>query len=154
MVADGDALVIAKKSADVVISKDELPKWKDKKKARELASSFDFMIVQTNLMQPLATTLGTILGPKGKMPNPAHVIPVVSNIEPVIKKARNSVRVRIKDAPVIHTIVGSDDMDDEKLADNIEAVMAFTTKKLLKGRNNIKNVILKSTMSPVVKLYV
>ena len=34
------------------------------------------------------------------------------------------------------------------------AVMAFTTKKLLKGRNNIKNVILKATMSPVVKLYV
>lgn len=154
VVADGDALVIAKKSADIAISKEELPKWKDKKKAKELASSFDFLIVQANLMQPLATTLGTVLGPKGKMPNPAHVVPPVANIEPVIKRARNSVRVRIKDAPVIHTIVGSEEMDDEKLADNIEAVISFATKKLLKGRNNIKNVILKSTMSPVVKLHV
>ena len=75
VVADGDALVIAKKSADIAIPKEELPKWKDKKKARELASSFDFLIVQANLMQPLATTLGTVLGPKGKMPNPAHVVP-------------------------------------------------------------------------------
>ena len=154
VIADGDALVQAKKVADVAISKEDLPQWKDKKKAKRLADSVDFLIVQAQLMQPLATTLGQVLGPRGKMPIPAHIVPPVSDINPVMKKARNSVRVRLRESPVIQAYVGSEDMDDEKLAENIEAVTNLVLKKLEKGTNSVRNIIVKSTMGPVVKLNV
>jgi large subunit ribosomal protein L1 len=152
VVADGDALVQAKKMADVSIAKDDLPKWKDKKKIKKLADSVDFLIVQAQLMQPLATSLGQVLGPRGKMPTPAHIVPPVTDITTVVNRAKNSIRVRLKETPVIHTYVGSEEMDDEKLAENIEAVVKLVTKKLEKGTNSIKSIILKSTMGPVVKL--
>ena len=148
------ALVQAKKLADIAIAKDDLPQWKDKKKGKELADSIDFLVVQAQHMQPLATTFGQVLGPRGKMPNPAHIVPPVSDITKIVNRARNSVRVRLKESPVIQTYVGSEDMDDEKLADNIEAVVKLVTKKLIKGENNIKNVVIKSTMGPAVKFNV
>jgi large subunit ribosomal protein L1 len=151
VIAEGDALVQAKKVADVTISKADITKWKDKKKGKKLADSVDFLIVQAQLMKPLATALGQVLGPRGKMPSPAHIVPPVADVNPAIKKARNSIRIKLKESPVIHTKVGSEDMDDEKLADNSDAVYGFVLKKLAKGKNSVKNICLKSTMGPVVK---
>ena len=44
-----------------------------------------------------------------------------------MERLKNTVKVRIKDQPVIQAIVGTQDMDDELIADNIEAVLVVWT---------------------------
>ena len=53
---------------------------------------------------------------------------------------------------VIHTLVGSEKMDDEVLAENISEVIKFFEKKLEKGFDNIKSIYIKTTMGPAIKL--
>ena len=43
-------------------------------------------------------------------------------------------------------------MDDEKLAENIEAVLAILDRNLEKGRNQIKSMYIKATMGSVVRV--
>ena len=45
-------------------------------------------------------------------------------------------------------------MEDEKVAENIKAVLEFLESKLPKGKGNIASVLLKLTMSKPVKLEV
>lgn len=152
VIADGDALVKAKKIADIAISKDELPRLKEKKQAKKLADDIDFMIVQAQFMQPLATVLGTVLGPRGKMPHPTHIVPPVADITPAVERARNSVRVKVRDSLVVHVSLATEDMDDEKIADNVMSVVSTLEKRLPKGKDSIGNVFIKLTMGKAVKI--
>ena len=72
--------------------------------------------------------------------------------EPLIERLKNTAKVRIKDQPVIQAIVGTQDMDDELIADNIEAVLDILDRKLEKGRKQIKSMYVKTTMGPVARV--
>lgn len=122
---------------------------KDKREAKRLASSTDFFVSEPKLMPSIGKSLGMLLAPRGKMPTL-----ITGNADDLIKKFKNSTRLKIKDSPVIQCIVGAEVMSDEKVAENIETVMKFLEKKLPKGRNNIKNVCVKLTMSKPVKIEV
>ena len=84
--------------------------------------------------------LGPVLGPRKKMPKP---VPASAKPEPLIERLKNTAKVRIKDQPVIQAIVGTQDMDDELIADNIEAVLDILDRKLEKGRKQIKSMYVK-----------
>ena len=43
-------------------------------------------------------------------------------------------------------------MDDELIADNIEAVLDILDRKLEKGRSQIKSMYVKTTMGPVARV--
>ena len=43
-------------------------------------------------------------------------------------------------------------MDDELIADNIEAVLDILDRKLEKGRKQIKSMYVKTTMGPVARV--
>ena len=58
----------------------------------------------------------------------------------------------MKQQPSIQILVGTQDMDDEKLAENIEAVLAVLDRNLEKGRNQIKSMYIKATMGSVVRV--
>jgi len=144
----------ADKFCDLTISSDDFPKWDDKRKCRKLARSYDFFIGQTNIMSLVAKSLGRYLGPVGKMPSPkaGHMFPPKANIEPIVKSLRNSVKIMIKKAPVIHCSVGSEKMSDEQLAENIIAVVERVKSKMPMLQHNIKNIIIKKTMGKSVKV--
>jgi large subunit ribosomal protein L1 len=152
VIAGGELALQAKKVADRVITKEELAELaKDKKLAKKLAREVDFFIAQADMMPLIGKTLGPVLGPRGKMPKP---VPVNADIAPIVGRLRKTVRLRTKDKPVIHVAVGTEKMEDKKLAENVEAVMRFLERKLEKGYGNIKSVYLKSTMGPSVKIEV
>jgi len=68
----------------------------------------------------------------------------------MIKKMDNSVRVKNKEMS-IKVCVGKESMSDADLVANINAAMLELEKKLPKGRDNIKDVLIKFTMTkPVV----
>lgn len=130
----------------ILTSSDVQNLTKDKRTAKKLARS-DFFLADAPLMPLIGKVLGQSLAPRGKMPK------IISeDVESLVKRLKNSVKVRIKDSPVIQCLVGSENMEDAKVAENIEAVMKFLEARLPKGKHNIKEVLVKLTMSQPVKI--
>ena len=145
VIADGELALAAKNAGvDVVISKEDLQEFgKDIKAAKKVVNSVDSFIAQADMMPLVGRFLGRILGPRNKMPKP---VPASARIEPLLERVQSTIKVGVKQQPSIQILVGTQDMDDEKLAENIEAVLAVLDRNLEKGRNQIKSMYIKATM--------
>lgn len=142
----------AKSHADLVITKQEIPGLaKDKKKLKAIANEYDWFFGEATLMAEIGKSLGIVLGTRGKMPKP---VPPKVSIVPFIGRARKSTMVALKETPVMHIPIGSDDTEPEKVANNVQAVYKAVTEKLPKGRNSIKSIYLKLTMGKPIRLEV
>lgn len=150
-IADGELALQAKNAgADLVINKEELEEMgKDRKGAKKIANRQDFFVAQADMMPLVGRFLGPVLGPRKKMPKP---VPANIKPEPIMERLKSTVKVRIKDQAVIQALVGTQDMDDELIAANIEAVLVVLDQKLEKGRNQIKSMYVKTTMGPVARV--
>jgi large subunit ribosomal protein L1 len=151
VIADGELAISAKNAgADLVITKEELQEMgKDRKQAKKMANEYTFFVAQADMMPQVGRFLGPVLGPRKKMPKP---VPATVKPDPILERLSNTVKIRIKDQPVIQAIVGSQDMDDELIADNVEAVLGVLDRNLEKGRNQIKSMYIKTTMGPVTRV--
>ncbi len=151
VIADGELAILAENAgADLVISKADLEELgKDRKQAKKMANEYTFFVAQADMMPQVGRFLGPVLGPRKKMPKP---VPATIKPDPVLERLSNTVKVRIKDQPVIQAIVGSQDMDEELIADNVEAVLGVLDRNLEKGRNQIKSMYIKTTMGPVTRV--
>ena len=151
VIADGELALGAKNAGvDVVISKEDLQEFgKDIKAAKKVVNSVDSFIAQADMMPLVGRFLGRILGPRNKMPKP---VPASARIEPLLERTQATIKVGVKQQPSIQILVGTQDMDDEKLAENIEAVLAVLDRNLEKGRNQIKSMYIKATMGSVVRV--
>lgn len=149
--AFGDTAVRAKQAGvDRVVERDEIEKLGgDKKKAKKLANDYDFFIARSDLMSLIGKNLGPVLGPRGKMPS---AVSPTADLKPVVERARRLAKVRVGRLPTVGVRVGTEEMKDEEIADNVRAVIEALTGKLERGERNIKSVYLKTTMGPPVKL--
>lgn len=150
-IAEGELALQAKNAgADMVITKEDLEKLgKNRKEAKKIANNHDFFVAQADFMPFVGRFLGPVLGPRKKMPKP---VPATAKAEPIMEKLKGTAKVRIKDQPVIQALVGAQDMDDELIAENIEAVLDILDRKLEKGRSQIKAMYIKTTMGPVARV--
>lgn len=140
---------------DKVIKREEFSKYQDnKKELKKLAQEFDYFIAQANLMTDVAKVFGKTLGPRNKMPNPKSgaVVMPTSNLSELKSRLEKIVRVKTKNEPILKTYVGNELMKDEDLAENILVIYEAVIKVLPQGEANIKNVLLKLTMSPALKV--
>jgi large subunit ribosomal protein L1 len=136
--------------AEMIIDPDDIEGLKDDKvKARNLANEIDFFVSEVAYMPSIAKALGPVLGPRGKMPVP---LTPDKNIEDIIRKAKNSIRVRSKDRLTFHLPIGRKDMENKLLAENIESIISRIEQTLANGKQNIKSIYIKTTMGPVVKV--
>jgi large subunit ribosomal protein L1 len=151
VIASGEMALKAKKAnADLVIKKTELQALAgDKKKQKELAKAYDFFIAEAPLMPLVGKILGATLGPKGKMPTP---VPPPANIAEHIKKHRKMVFIRLRGQPVLQCRVGTENMEDNKIAENSQAVIRRVEGKLRRGIKNIRSIQLKTSMGSPIKM--
>jgi len=151
VIAGGDLALKSKEAkADLVIGRDQLDELaKDKKSSRKLQNGYDFFVAEASLMPLVGKTIGPVLGPRGKMPTPIHPNAPIAE---VIEQARRTVRIRVRDQPVIQCRVGSDEMSDDELAENIQTVFSSVEGKLERGPRNISAVLIKTTMESPVNL--
>ena len=150
VIGGGELALKAKDVADVVITPDELQAIADdKKQAKKLANSTDYFIAEAPLMAVVGKRLGSVLGPRGKMPKP-----IAPGVDPtaMIDGLRRTVSVRTKDRMTFHAPVGTVEMTAEQLADNIETILKRVELKLEKGRMNIASSYIKTTMGPSERL--
>ncbi len=145
----------AKDACDTTVMQNNFPLYfKDKKKIKKLAEAHDFFIGQANIMPDIAKTFGRILGTRGKMPNPKAgcVVPPNANLKALIEKLRKTIKVKAKTQATIKTMIGNEEMKDEEIADNILTVYNNVSHVLPKEKNNIKNILIKTTMGKPVKI--
>jgi large subunit ribosomal protein L1 len=149
--AKGEVGLQAKEAgATYVFTEEDINGMKeDKARARTIANECDFFIAEVQYMPLIGKSLGVVLGPRGKMPIPLQP---GKNVADVINSSKNSVRIRSKDKLTFHVAVGRRDMAVEKLADNIETVIARLEQSLEKGTQNIRSIYLTTTMGKSVKV--
>ena len=148
--AEGETAVRAEEAADEVLDADTLSDLGDDDgEAKNLADDTDFFLAEENLMQDIGRYLGTVLGPRGKMPDP--VAPDDDVVE-MIERLKNSVQLRSGDRRTFHTRVGAEDMSAEEIADNIDVIIRRLEADLEKGPLNIGDIYVKTTMGPAVEV--
>jgi large subunit ribosomal protein L1 len=151
VIATGEMALKAKRAeASLVIERAALEALVgDKKKQKDIAKNYDFFIAEAPLMPLVGRSLGASLGPRGKMPTP---VPPNANIEDQIEKHRKIVFVRMRGQPVLQCRIGNEEMKDEEIAENVQAVVRRIEVKLKRGIKNFRSVYLKTSMGSAVKV--
>jgi len=110
---------------------------------------FDVLVASPADM-PKLVKYAKVLGPRGLMPNPKSGTISDKPQDAASKLAADTLTtLKIdKSAPVIHTTVGKLSLKDNQLSENISAILAIA------APTGLRKVVLKSTMSPAIKLVV
>ena len=113
--------------------------------------NYDVVIATPDAMRVVGK-LGTVLGPRGLMPNP-KVGTVSPNPGEAVKNAKGGqVRYRTDKAGIIHCTIGKADFDAERLKENLSALLADLVKakpSTSKGQY-LQKISVSSTMGPGV----
>lgn len=148
--ASGELAARARNVADLVIMPEQIDDLAgDKRKARKIVDAHTFFLAEAPLMPTIGRTLGTVLGPRGKMPRP---VPPNSDPTGVVNNLKNAVRTRSRDRRTFHCPIGTRDMKAEDLADNAALVLDRVTKKLERGEQNLQSVYVKTSMGPAQRI--
>ncbi len=115
-------------------------------------TDFDVAIATPDLMGPVVSKLGRILGPQGKMPNP-KVGTVTNDVAKAVGEAKaGKVEYRTDRQAVVHLSIGKASFDDRALLENYAAVIDEIVRAKpasAKGRY-ILSITLATTMGPGV----
>ncbi len=144
---DANAEAAKEAGADVVGFED----LADSIKAGNL--DFDVVIATPDAMRVVGQ-LGTILGPKGLMPNP-KVGTVTADVATAVKNAKGGqVRFRTDKNGIIHASVGNVSFDADKLKGNIEFLIADLNKLKPASAKGVylQKVAVSTTMGPGISI--
>jgi large subunit ribosomal protein L1 len=148
--ASGETALRAEDVADEVLDGDDLEELgDDTDAAKDLADETDFFVADASLMQDIGRYLGTVLGPRGKMPTPLQPD---DDVVETVNRMKNTVQLRSRDRRTFHTRVGAQDMDSDEIADNVDVIIRRLEASLEKGPLNIDSMYVKTTMGPAVEV--
>jgi len=147
--ADGDGARAAEEAgADFVGAQDLADK------VNEGFTDFDVAIATPDLMGPVVSKLGRILGPQGKMPNP-KVGTVTNDIAKAVGEAKaGKVEYRTDRQAVIHLTIGKASFDERALLENYAAVVDEIVRAkpaAAKGRY-LLSITMATSMGPGVRI--
>lgn len=110
---------------------------------------FDVVIATPDAMRVVGQ-LGTILGPRGLMPNP-KVGTVTMDVKTAVSNAKSGqVRYRTDKAGIIHCAIGSVDFTEDAIKGNLESLLADLKKAKPSSAKGVylKKIVLSTTMGP------
>ncbi|MDV2859813.1 50S ribosomal protein L1 [Psychrobacter sp. CAM01] len=114
---------------------------------------FDVVIAAPDAMRVVGQ-LGTILGPRGLMPNP-KVGTVTPNVAEAVTNAKaGQAQYRVDKAGIIHTTIGQVGFTTEQVAQNVQALISDLkrAKPATSKGTFIKKITLSSTMGPGITI--
>lgn len=110
---------------------------------------FDVVVATPDAMRVVGQ-LGTVLGPRGLMPNP-KVGTVTADVETAVKNAKaGQVRYRTDKAGIIHCVIGKVNFTPVALKENLSALLADLNKSKPASAKGVymKRITVSSTMGP------
>ncbi len=112
---------------------------------------FDVAVATPDMMKDVGR-LGMVLGRKGLMPNPKTGTVTTDIVSAINELKKGRTEYRADKGGVIHIAVGKSSMDSEKVAENVNTLIAEVSKKSPNGvvSSFIQSVSLSSTMGPGV----
>ncbi|HIJ54242.1 MAG TPA: 50S ribosomal protein L1, partial [Planctomycetes bacterium] len=134
----------AQKAGAIEVGCDELIK-----KISDGWLDFDVAIASPKVMGKVGK-LGRVLGPQGKMPSPKNGTVTADVATAVAEFAAGKVEFRNDAGGNVHTVVGKQSFENEKLIGNIEAFISHIKKiKPVTAKGTyIKKISISATMSP------
>ena len=136
------------------ITEPDFEDYNDPKSIKKLAKKYDSFMANAVLMGKIATKFGRVFGPLNKMPSPqAGVIVQESEeaIKDMLQKMKKLVKVKNKEM-AIKLPIGKESMSDKELEENIVFVLKDLENKLPRKNDNIKEVLIKFTMTKPIKI--
>ena len=152
MFAAGEAATKAKAAGIHVITPQEIEDLGGNKgKAKKIANAFDFFLSEVPHMGLIGRYLGTVLGPRGKMPRP-----VPPTLDPAMLAAglASTVVVKSGDKMTFHASFGTVKQSHDELLANAMEVFTRVTTKLERGVGNIRSLYIKTSMGPSQRIEV
>ena len=152
MFAAGEAATKAKAAGLAVFSPQDIEDFGGKKgQAKKVANQYDFFLSEVPHMGLIGRHLGTVLGPRGKMPRP-----VPPTLDPAVLAAglASTVVVKSGDKMTFHAMFGTANQSLDELTANAMEVYKRVMTRLERGPNNIRSLYIKTTMGPPVKVEV
>lgn len=148
--AQGEAVKIAEGAGADFVGGDELVK-----KIEDGWLEFDTAMATPDMMGKVGK-LGKVLGRRGLMPNPkAGTVVPAGNLSKVIEEARKGrVEFRLDRTAIIHVALGKVSFDNDKLLDNLTAVVEAVVKAKPSGAKGqyVQSATLTTTMGSGIKL--
>ena len=111
-------------------------------------------VIATPDMMGVVGKLGRILGPRGLMPNP-KVGTVTMDVKKAVEETKKGkIEFRVDKAGIVHVPVGKVSFEEEKLIENVNAVMEALVKAKPAAAKGVymKKATLSSTMGPGIPL--
>jgi large subunit ribosomal protein L1 len=147
--AEGDAARAAQEAGADHVGAQDLAE-----RVEEGWTDFDVAITTPDLMGPVVSKLGRILGPQGKMPNP-KVGTVTTDVAKAVDEAKSGkVEYRTDRQANVHLTIGKASFEPRALLENYAAVIDEINRAkpaAAKGRY-IESITLATTMGPGVRV--
>lgn len=133
----------------IVISKDDLERI-NKKQIKKIASEVSFFVAEAPLMPLVGKQFGQVLAPRGMMPKPLP--PTLKDLKAPIEKFSKDIKINVKTSPVVQAPLGTEEMSDDDIHSNAKAVIGAVSAALPRGRDQIKSMLVKTSMGKPVKV--
>jgi len=148
--AQGEGARLAQEAGADTVGGEELIK-----KIEEGFLDFDVAITSPDMMGKVGK-LGKILGRRGLMPNPkaGTVVPANDLPRAIAEAGKGRVEFRLDRTAIIHVPLGKVSFEEQKLLENLTAVMEAVTKAKPSGAKGqyIRSAFLTTTMGPGLEL--
>lgn len=120
---------------------------------KEWKTDFDVLITSPDLIRELAP-VAKQLGPKGLMPSPKAGTVAVNIAQAVEETKKGKIEFRLDKTGNIHALVGKLSFDENKLVENIQALLNAIEENKPTGVKGklVKKVVIASTMSPGIQI--
>ncbi|MEM4647830.1 MAG: 50S ribosomal protein L1 [Candidatus Pacearchaeota archaeon] len=152
--------LISEKSEDNLKNILDVIVWKDienlsLKEFKKIEKKYDYFIALSKLIPSIAKNFGKILGSRKKMPDPqiGCIINEIdeNKIKKLVEKLKKTIKIK-NDGNSIKLAIGKENMEIEKIEENFNSFYNKLKQNLPQGDGNIKEILLKLTMSKPIKL--
>merc|ERR1712137_1498010 len=123
---------------------------KDKKKVKKLAKSYDAFLASDTLIKQVPRLLGPGLNKAGKFPT------LLTYREAMLGKVddvASTIKFQMKKVLCLNVAIGNMNMTAEELEKNIVMAVNFLVSLLKKNWQNVKSLVLKTTMGPPHRIF-
>jgi large subunit ribosomal protein L1 len=158
IIASDEILLEARKLGLETIDNDGLVQLntEEKKVKKKFVKKYDFFIVEDKMMPSVARYLARFLGPLGKMPKPFPsgygIVSSPEDLRVAIERYLKIIRIQLKKQLLIQVKIGKKSMEEDKVFENLKAVVDYIADQMPHRYNNIKSMFLKTTMGHPIKV--